>query len=166
MKKLVMIGLVAGLLGPVAAQAADRDHDWSQQQRIQAQRHDDRRQDRLDDLRRQADRHDERRQDRLNDLHQQAVRHDQRRAEQLDDLHRQAARRWYATHSGWSRPVPRSISAQIARDRYMPRGYYRPAPYQLIQVLPPAPRGYGYFAIGSDVVLAATGSRLIIDVIR
>lgn len=188
MKKLVMVGLVAALMAPIAAQAADRNHDWSQrqstQQQIRAERHDERRQERLDDLKEKADRHDERRQDRLDDLRKRAERHDERRQDRLDALrrearyrndwhayrvdqrHREATRQWYAAHRSWWRPVPQSVSVQLAPRHYLPRGYYQPAPYPVVQLLPAAPRGYGYFAVGSDVVLAAIATGLIIDIIR
>lgn len=150
MKKLVMIGLVAALLGPVAAQAADRNTAWAGQQQHQVRSAHD------------AGRHGDGR----NDTRHQAARRDHWRQDRVDEAHRQAARRWAATHNGWWRPVPGSVSAQLGPNRYLPRGYYQPAPYPLVQVLPRARAGYGYYSVGRDVVLAAIATGLIIDIIR
>ncbi len=190
MKNALVIGLAAALLTPVAVEARDLNtprypthqqqtggagdhaqadkgrgpgdvHNRDQQAKSHRGRKDaEQARDRATHTRQQAEHAKDARE------RTRANRQEARKHFRMEDSHRAAARRWYATHGNWYRPVPRAVTGRLARDSYLPRGYYRPAPYQLIRVLPRAPHGYDYYAVGSDVVLAAIATGLILEIVR
>lgn len=144
-----------------------RDDRRRQEQRRDAHRRDQ--QKRLEEQRREAARDrarwEARRHEAARDRHDSyrgGYRDGRRDQWRIEDRQRKAAREWYRHHQNrWYRPVPQWVRYRAVPNGYLPRGYYQPAPYDLVRVLPRAPYGQGYYLVGSDVVLAAVTTGLV-----
>ncbi|MEW5825066.1 MAG: hypothetical protein AB1766_12095 [Pseudomonadota bacterium] len=79
-------------------------------------------------------------------------------------------RDWYRRHRppGLERQsrVPPGHAQRLARgDRWPPAAPWSPLPPALLRELKALPQGYGYYRVGSDVVIASPHKGLILDVI-
>ncbi|MFZ2869286.1 hypothetical protein [Zavarzinia sp.] len=86
-------------------------------------------------------------------------------AARFADRDRQRMRGWWQRYPSHYRPLPRGYYYQPPmRGAYLPRGYYVLPPV-IVRDMRPLPPGYGYYAVGSDIVIAAVATGLILDVI-
>jgi len=74
------------------------------------------------------------------------------------DRHRSAARQYYAEHPVMRPAVKWKIGEPVPGDAVVAI-----VPRSLQAVLPPVPPGHQYVELGGDVVLIATGSRMVVD---
>lgn len=81
------------------------------------------------------------------------------------DRDRQRMRGWWHRYPSHYRPLPRGYYYQPpVRGAYLPHGHYVLPPV-VVRDMRPLPPGYGYYAVGSDIVIAAVATGLILDVI-
>lgn len=78
---------------------------------------------------------------------------------------RDRMRGWYTRHPSYYRPMPPGHYRQLVRGGYLPRGYYYEAPPILVRDFDPLPRGYGYYVVDRDIVIASVATGLILDVL-
>lgn len=178
-KSLVMMALATALIAPAGAAFADNDHGRGRGH----DKHDDR--GRHGDRGRDRD-HDDRRRDygdwndgrgRVVIIRPDRDRHDERRAyshgyrngfedgARFADRDRQRGRDWYVRYPSYYKPIPPGHYKRAARGAYLPRGYYYEAPPVLVREFRPLPRGYGYYVVDRDIVIASVATGLILDVI-
>lgn len=81
------------------------------------------------------------------------------------DRDRYRVRDWYVRYPSYYRRMPPGHYRQLVRGGYLPRGYYYQAPPVLVRELQPLPRGYGYYVVDRDIVIAAVATGLILDVL-
>lgn len=74
------------------------------------------------------------------------------------DRHRSAARKYYEEHPVMRPVVHWKIGEPVPRDAVVAR-----VPSALLAVLPKVPPGHQYVELGGDVVLIATGSKMVVD---
>ncbi|MDD3444690.1 MAG: hypothetical protein PHS60_04735 [Zavarzinia sp.] len=83
----------------------------------------------------------------------------------FDNRDRYRFRDWSRRYPAYYKPIPPGHYHAPVRGAYLPRGYYRPLPPVMVRELRPLPRGYGYYSVGADVVIAAVATGIILDVI-
>ena len=81
------------------------------------------------------------------------------------DRDRGRMRGWYTRYPSYYRPMPPGHYRQLVRGGYLPRGYYYEAPPVLVRDFEPLPRGYGYYVVDRDIVIASIATGLILDVL-
>jgi len=80
------------------------------------------------------------------------------------DRDRYRMRDWYTRYPSYYRPLPPGHYKKLVRGGYLPPGYYA-LPPGLARDFEPLPRGYGYYVVDRDVVIASVATGLILDVL-
>lgn len=83
----------------------------------------------------------------------------------FEQRERQRFHHWYKRYPTYYRPIPPGHYRGPVRGAHLPRGYYQPLHPVLVAQLRPLPRGYGYYSVGADVVIASIATGIILDVI-
>jgi len=161
-KPLIAAALMAALVAPAAsafARGKDNDHRGHEYGRDWDDHHDH---DRRDYGRR--DWHDDRDRD-YSRGYDRGYDRGFEDAARFAERDRERMRRWWQRYPTYYRPLPPGhYYRPPVRGAYLPRGYYVLPPV-VVRDMRPLPPGYGYYAVGSDIVIAAVATGLILDVI-
>jgi hypothetical protein len=76
----------------------------------------------------------------------------------INDKHRQEVRDWYAAHPAGASAVKWQIGEKLSSSAAA-----SPVPGAVLVLLPKAPPGTRYVQLGSDVLLIADGSHMVVD---